>query len=196
VRQSKKIIEQKTQIFYKEKELNELELKNAVLKEEKLKTEINNQKFVELELQKSLELKSQLITSQTLQIIRKNNFLEKLKQELSCIKKGDKAERAERIHSLKKAINHDINSDENWNDFNMIFSQVHKDFFTNIQNQIEDISPAELRLCSLLRLNLHSQEIATILGISTDSLRIARYRLRKKLGLRKNDSLVNFLINI
>ncbi|NJN25815.1 MAG: transcriptional regulator [Cyclobacteriaceae bacterium] len=196
VRQGKKIIEQKTQIYAKEKDLNELELKNAVLKEEKLMAEINNQKFVEKELQKSLELKSQLITSQTLQIIRKNDFLEKLKHDLSRIKKGDKAERAEIINALKKAINQDINSDENWNDFNMIFSQVHKDFFTNIQNQIEDISPAELRLCSLLKLNLHSTEIATILGISIDSLRIARYRLRKKLGLKKNDSLVNFLINI
>jgi DNA-binding CsgD family transcriptional regulator len=53
-----------------------------------------------------------------------------------------------------------------------------------------------LRLCSLLKLNLSSQEIATILGISTDSLRIARYRLRKKLDLDKNDNLVGFLINI
>jgi tetratricopeptide (TPR) repeat protein len=196
VKQGKKIIEQNTLIYDKEKELGKLELKNALLKEEKLKTEINNRKILEHELQQNLELKSQLITSQTLQIIRKNNFLENLKKELQQIKKGDKPERSERINSLMRSINHDISSDENWNDFNTIFSQVHKDFFSDLRRSFPDISPAELRLCSLLKLNLSSQEIATILGISTDSLRIARYRLRKKLDLDKNDNLVGFLINI
>ena len=196
VKQSKKIIDQKTQIYQKEKALNELELKNALLKEEKLKSQIDNQKFIEHELQKNLELKSQLITSQTLQIIRRNNFLENLKNELNYIKKGDKVDRNNRINELMKSINHDITTDENWNDFNAIFSQVHKDFATNLKNMHTDISPAELRLCSLLKLNLNSGEIAAILGISTDSLRIARYRLRKKLGLSKNDNLVSHLINI
>ena len=196
VKQGKKIIDQKTQIYQKEKALNELGLRNAMLKEEKLKSEIDNQKFIEDELQKNLELKSQLITSQTLQIIRRNNFLENLRQELNLIKREEKSERISRINTLMKSINHDISTDENWNDFNAIFSQVHKDFFTNIKNRFPDMTPSELRLCSLLKLNLHSQEIATILGISTDSLRIARYRLRKKLGLDKNEDLVSYLINI
>jgi tetratricopeptide (TPR) repeat protein/DNA-binding CsgD family transcriptional regulator len=196
VHQSRKIISQKTELYEKEKILKELEVKNAVLKEDKLKSEIDNQKFIENELQKSLELKSQLITSQTLQIIRKNNFLENLKQELNVIKKSEKSERIGRINALMRSINYDITADENWNDFNTIFSQVHKDFFTNLKLKYPGITPTELRLCSLLKLNLNSEEIATILGISTDSLRISRYRLRKKLHLHKNENLVSHLINI
>ena len=196
VKQSRKIIEQKTDIYEKEKALNKLELQNAILNEEKLRATIDQQKFVENQLQQNIELKSQLITSQTLQIIRKNKFLEKLKVDLQQIKKSDKQERLELINSLMKSINNDITCDENWNDFSMVFSQVHKDFFTKLKQKYPDISSAEMRLCALLKLNLHSQEIATILGISTDSLRIARYRLRKKLQLDKNDRLIGVLTNI
>ena len=196
MRQNKKIIDQKTQLFKKQQELTRLELKNAQLNEEKLKAELDNQKFKENELQQNIVLKSQLITSHTLQIIRKNNFLEKLKNELQQIKKSEKTERIHLINGLMKSIMQDIKEDENWHNFNMIFSQVHKDFFANLKNRYADISPSELRLCALLKLNLHSQDIATILGVSNDSLRIARYRLKKKLQLGKNGNLISFLINI
>jgi tetratricopeptide (TPR) repeat protein len=196
LKQGKKIIVQNNQIMEKNKELAEMEMKNALLKEERLNAEIQNQKLIEQQLQQNLELKSQLITSQALQVIRKNNFLENLKAELQKIKKAEKHDRFDRINSLMKYINQDLSNDENWNDFNMIFSQVHKDFFSSLLNKFPDISASEVRLCSLIKLNLQSQEIATILGISLDSLRIARHRLRKKLQLNKDENLSVFITNI
>ncbi len=195
VNQNKKILEQKTQLFKNQEELNKLELKNSLLKEEKLKAELENQKLKEGELRQNIVLKSQLITSHTLQIIRKNNFLESLKCDLQKIKKSEKKDRIRLANQLVKSIDHDMTKDENWEDFNIIFGQVHKDFFSKIKGSFPEITPSELRLCSLLKLNLHSQEIATILGVSVDSLRIARYRLRKKLQLDKNDNLIGYLMN-
>lgn len=196
IARDKKIIEQKNHIMAQNSALADLEKNNAQLKEERLHAEIKNQKLTEQKLQQNLELKSQLVTSQALQIIRKNNFLENLKQELQQIKISEKAERFDRINSLMKYINQDISNDENWNDFNMIFSQVHKDFFSNLLNKYPDISAAEVRLCSLIKLNLQSSEIATILGISRESLRIARHRLRKRLQLAKDENLPAFITNI
>ncbi len=49
-----------------------------------------------------------------------------------------------------------------------------------------------MRLISLLKMNLSSGDIATILGISQDSLRVARYRLRKKLNLEQGENLSAF----
>ncbi|MCB0469322.1 MAG: helix-turn-helix transcriptional regulator, partial [Flavobacteriaceae bacterium] len=59
-----------------------------------------------------------------------------------------------------------------------------------------ELSPAELRLCMLLRLNLSSKEIASILRITPDSVRIARYRLRKKLTINTKDDLQTFILNL
>jgi tetratricopeptide (TPR) repeat protein len=196
IRDSRKILEHKSQLFEKEERLTRLELKNALLTEETLRSQLENQKLLESELQKSIVLKSQLITSHALQLIRKNNILETVKKELSLIKKSEKKDRDELIYKLVKTINHDIVNDENWENFSHIFSQVHKDFLTQLKIRYPALSPSEIRLCSLLKLNLHSHEIATILGVSHDSLRIARYRLRKKLDLEKNDNLFSLLMEI
>ena len=40
------------------------------------------------------------------------------------------------------------------------------------------------------------KEAANILGISPESVKTARYRLRKKLGLQTDDNLVDFIINL
>jgi tetratricopeptide (TPR) repeat protein len=196
IRDSRKIHDHKSQLFEKEERLTRLELKNALLKEEALRTQLENQKLLESELQNSIVLKSQLITSHTLQLIRKNNILETVKKELSLIKKSEKKDRDELIYNLLKTINYDILNDENWENFSHIFSQVHKDFITQLKIRYPALSPSEIRLCSLLKLNLHSHEIATILGVSHDSLRIARYRLRKKLDLEKSDNLFSLLMEI
>jgi DNA-binding CsgD family transcriptional regulator len=50
-----------------------------------------------------------------------------------------------------------------------------------------------MRLIALLRINLDSADIATLLGISTDSLRVSRYRLRKKLNIAQGDNLTAFI---
>jgi DNA-binding CsgD family transcriptional regulator len=59
-----------------------------------------------------------------------------------------------------------------------------------------DLTPSELRLASLMRLNLNSKDIASTLNISPDSLRISRHRLKKKLALEKGESLQQFILGI
>ena len=52
-----------------------------------------------------------------------------------------------------------------------------------------DLTRSELRLCAFIRMNLSNKEIATITHQNANSLKMARYRLRKKMGLGKNQNL-------
>ncbi len=54
----------------------------------------------------------------------------------------------------------------------------------------------ELKLCTYLRMNLSTKEIAQLLNISVRGVEISRYRLRKKLGINTETNLFDFLINI
>jgi DNA-binding CsgD family transcriptional regulator len=77
------------------------------------------------------------------------------------------------------------------------FGQIHPSFFSKLKNDAkENLSSSEMRLCMLLRLNLSSKEIGEILRITSDSVRIARYRLRKKLPLESKDDLQAYLLNL
>lgn len=72
--------------------------------------------------------------------------------------------------------------------------KVHGDFLGRLRTEFAELSPNEQRLCAFLRLNLSTKEIAKLMIISSRGVEIARYRLRKKLGLQKGQNLTKFLL--
>ncbi len=76
-----------------------------------------------------------------------------------------------------------------------MFEELHEGFFYKLKQHFPDLGNAELKLCALLRLNMNMKESSRVLGISSDSVKTARSRLRKKLGLNTEDNLVDFLIS-
>jgi tetratricopeptide (TPR) repeat protein len=179
-----------------ENELSKAELINAQLNQEKLRTELENKRLRADQLQMELDLKSKSLSRSALHLIQKNEFLVSLKDNLNKIKKGDEKEINKKIRKLTKSIDRNFSLDEDWKEFESIFQQVHDTFLDQLSEKFPDLSASEVRLCAMIRINLHSNEIASVLGISQDSLRVARYRLRKKLALEKGDNLYTFLVNL
>ncbi|MEM7299205.1 MAG: LuxR C-terminal-related transcriptional regulator, partial [Bacteroidota bacterium] len=98
------------------------------------------------------------------------------------------------VRQLKNRIKDKIEVQRNWDLFKLRFEQVHQDFFAKLRSEYPYLTPGDLRICALLKLNLSSKDIAGMLNISASSVDMARYRIRKKLKLRRKDSLVDFLI--
>lgn len=86
-----------------------------------------------------------------------------------------------------------FSGEERWEDFEIYFERVHTGFMKNLQKKYPDLSLTEKKLCVYLRLGMTTKEIANIQHISFRAVEQARYRLRKKLGLKKEEDLVNFL---
>jgi len=76
------------------------------------------------------------------------------------------------------------------------FEKVYPNFTTSLHKINPNITANELKLCALLRLNLSAKEVSKILNITPESVNKARYRLRKKIGLKPKEDLDIFLINI
>lgn len=162
-----------------QKSIMEAELKNKLLQENKL--------------QEELEQKSKELTGYTLRVIQKNQLLEELKNRLAAIIKDGKKDQQTELTRLIGLINIGNNHDKNWEDFRVIFEKVHIGFFTNLNKYSNSLTSSDLRLLALLKMNLDSADIATMLGISQNSLRTTRYRLKKKLKLSDEESLFNFV---
>ena len=173
--------------------LMQVELDNAWLRESKLSGDLQNQYLLERELQQELQLRSQSLSSHTLQLIEKNGLLETLQQALLRAIKAEGAEKNKLLREVSKQIDFSFHRDRDWSNFEHFFAQVHTSFYDKLKKHLPDISRTEQRLCALIKLKLESKEIAIILGITTDSLRIARYRLKKRLKLEEADSLGSFI---
>lgn len=179
IRNERALSEQNQQILRTQNELMQVELQNKQLASENLTYQ--------------LELKSKELTSHTLHLIQKNQVLEELRDELATILKDDKRDQRKQLKQLANKINESFSQDKNWDDFRTTFEQVHPNFFSNLTRQFPDLTSADLRLIALLKMNMNSTDMATLLGISSDSLRVARYRLRKKLGMAEGESLSGFV---
>lgn len=180
----------------KNKELVQRHEEILQVKEQLIATEQQNLQLLEMKMDAEEKAHSKALTAQTLHVIDKNQMLEDIQLRLKNILEEDPKEQKKKIRNLIKQIEFNFSHDTDWEDFKHSFEKVHQDFFKTIQQRTGGLTPAEMKLASLMRLNLNSKEIASSLGISMDSLRISRYRLRKKLNLEKGDSLQQFILCI
>jgi DNA-binding CsgD family transcriptional regulator len=201
--QHKKILETRGQLMeadLKAHHLEEEQLKSQLLagqlEKEKLDTQLKNNMLEETLLKEQIEVKTRELSTNTLHVIQKNQLLEQLKNQIEVLVNDDKRDQKKQLKQLLTLINQNFNNESYWVEFKNTFEQIHHSFFEELKKVCPDLSASELRLVCLLKMNMNSGDMATILGISPDSLRVARYRLRKKLNIEQGSNLMAFLQNL
>nr|WP_299172073.1 transcriptional regulator [uncultured Allomuricauda sp.] len=158
-----------------------------------LRQKIKRNKLEKERVDAELAFKKKELTTHALHLAKKNETLESLKQKAEAFKSD---ENGQSITQLINTINFDLQDDNNWENFARYFEEVHKDFNSKVAKKYPEITPNELRLMALIKMNLSSKEIANILNISIPGIKKARQRLRKKMDLSTSDSLENAVLNI
>lgn len=74
-----------------------------------------------------------------------------------------------------------FSKEEDWEQFKYLFDEVHHDFLHHLQQQSISLTPGEIRLLVLLKLEFNNREIARTLGISLEGVKKSKQRLRKKI---------------
>lgn len=143
-----------------------------------------------------LEDKSRSLTSYSLHLMEKNQLLQQLQNEIKSLSRHETKNPKRQLKTLSRNIDVNLSHEKDWNSFRLAFEAVHPSFFKELSQQNSQLTHADLKLAALMKMNLDSREIATILNISSDSLRVAQYRLRKKLDLEKGIKLSSFLHTI
>ncbi|MDO6801427.1 tetratricopeptide repeat protein [Wenyingzhuangia sp. 1_MG-2023] len=148
----------------------------------------------ELELKRKneiLELKNKELTASALQLIEKEEFLNSLKNKLS--KQKDNID----VKVISRMVNNiQGNPNSNWKEFEARFTNINQSFYTNLKAQFPKLSQTDQKICALIKLNFSSKEMSSLLGISAESVHTSRYRLRKKLGLTRDQNLTDFINTI
>ena len=166
----------------KQKEIAELELEKSIIKRKKLSQE--------------LELKNKQLTMHALNMMHKSTFINTIKVSLSELAKSVDGKAVKKIQSIRRTINNLLNSEKDWETFKVYFEQVNKEFITNLKNINNDLTQNDIRLATLMRLNMSNKEIASILNITYQSVKNAQYRLKNKLQLSGEEDLRSFIAKL
>jgi len=144
-------------------------------------------------LEKDLEVKNKELTTNVMYLLKKNELIGNISKRLLHLKSHsikDNVESLQKIiFDLQAGADHDV-----WKEFELRFQQVHTDFYRKLSERARDITPAELKICAFLRLNMTSKEISAITHQSVATIEVLRTRIRKKLALTNKDiNLVTYL---
>jgi len=101
---------------------------------------------------------------------------------------------SEKLNNLKNRLSNKAKKDV-WIEIDNFYKQLHPDFFQKLAELYPELTPAEIKVCAFLRLNMNTKDIASILCQSIGTIKNLRYKIRKKLNLSE-ENLVNFLISI
>jgi DNA-binding response OmpR family regulator/DNA-binding CsgD family transcriptional regulator len=82
------------------------------------------------------------------------------------------------------------------NIFETQFKDIHADFYNRLNHQHPDLTPTEKKICTFLKMNMNSKEIAVLLLSTPASIEVTRARIRKKLGIDHFQSLTEYISGI
>jgi tetratricopeptide (TPR) repeat protein len=154
-------------------------------------------KLKEKKLEDEIDFKNREMTTNVMSLMKKNEILSEITKRLIEVQKDlVKDESKDAIQKI--AIELESSTQESiWDEFELRFNQVHSDFYERLNSQFPDLTANEQKLCAFLKLNLSTKEISSITGQSNRALEMARFRLRKKLGIDNTDvNLIGFISKI
>ncbi|MCT4603625.1 MAG: hypothetical protein N4A59_12090 [Marinifilum sp.] len=175
----------------------ELRIKEQKFREEALIAEREIVQLRNEKLRNEVDFKTRELAGSTMNIIHKNEVLSYAVGELKkALKKIKDPTALVQVRQLMKTLDSEFNSDQDWEQFELHFDQVHENFLKRLRSAYSQLTPKDLRMCAYLRMNLSTKEIAPLMNISVRGVEISRYRLRKKFDLSREDNLIDFLMNL
>lgn len=144
-------------------------------------------------LLKKLDERNREITKKSIEVLHTNEILDVTKRKLTDLKEmsGSKPQITSILNEIKTS-----QKVLNLEEFEKIFTDTHKDFYKKLIELYPHLSRTDLKLSAFLRLNLSTKDISAITGQSQNSINIARHRLRKKLKLKEDENIINYLIRM
>lgn len=178
----RKIYKKEKSIIY-EKKNQALKIKDeeiSKLENDKLKTE--------------LDLKNDQLTTITMHLVKNNDFILDIQNKIST--SLNHTDSKKELLKIIKSIDLELSNSDSWDQFAYHFDQVHGNYLKKLSENNIKLSPREIKLAAFLRMNMSSKEISKMLNITIRGVELARYRLRRKLKLEREQNLVEYLIDL
>jgi tetratricopeptide (TPR) repeat protein/DNA-binding CsgD family transcriptional regulator len=171
---------------------------NILMEEQKKKT-IIEQELLHIQqekLEQNLAHKERELATTAMFVFQKNEMLNDLKQQLQkLIRHNDEGnpQSSKSIQHIVKEVEANLKLDQDWDTFKLHFENVHPAFFSGLQTTYHNLTTSELRYCAYLQINLTNKEIAQLLNITEQGVKMIGNRLKKKMELSAEENLRNFL---
>ncbi len=147
------------------------------------------------QIESKLEANRRELTGKALSLARTDQLIRQLKQDIRGLMNTSEEE-TKALQAALRLLNSQGQSKQLWKEFENRFNELNEGFISELKLRFPTLTPAEIRLCTLLRLQLSNKEIANTINRSIRTIEHTRERIRQKMGLQRPDNLVQHLLQI
>lgn len=133
------------------------------------------------------------VASSAMRIVELNELLSGIRDIATSIDLTDSIRARRDLRRLIHTIDSEADADKHWQSFEERFRLLHSTYLTTLANRFPTLSPTELRVCTLIKMDTSNKDMARILSLEPGSVEKYRQRIRKKLQLTKDVNLGTFL---
>lgn len=138
----------------------------------------------------TLQRKERELLSFAIQVSENNEVIDLVNKKIGkLLDNGEEFVTKQDLKDLQKQLQLNFTNKNSWEIFKTRFSQIHNNFFHNLLTAYPTLTKSETKFCAYLKIDMSSDQIASILNISKEGIKKSRYRIRKKMSLPKADSL-------
>jgi tetratricopeptide (TPR) repeat protein/DNA-binding CsgD family transcriptional regulator len=172
-------------LLQRNKSIKRLMIAKQKLKEEEFKL-----------IQRELQYNREQLNDFTHHLVEKNKIIFELEKKLLS---GLKVNTNEQVvgeadsSEMSNLLQLRILTEDDWTKFKIYFDKVFPGMIITLRQKHPDLTPAEERLFLLMKLKSDSREMSEILGISMESVRKNKYRLKKKLQIIDDRPLEDYI---
>jgi len=142
-------------------------------------------KIKNVQLRQEIESKKRDLVDFSLTLTQNKEWTKVLLDKINTLKSSTGRARKKELIELETEIANKTSFDNETQEFYHKLDTLSHSFYQKLDVNYPNLSKTDKKLCSLIRLNIDSVQIATLQNISVSSLNTHRYRLRKKMNLKK-----------
>lgn len=188
-----KIVRSIREEILKQEMVKKIESARMVTEIEKTRAEAVMYRLRNEQMEREMDLQNRHLTTLAMSLIHQNQLLRTHHDDLLRIAGSSAPDLRLPIRKAAKSLRHQAQEGEGWAVFEEGFSRLQGDFMARLSERFPSLSPTEIRICALLKINLASKDIANLLCVTGRCVETHRYNIRKKLGLRREENLITYL---
>lgn len=167
---------------------NKRNLSKTKLEKEQLESELLKQK-----LQATEREAQRVINGKSISLTHKKNLLSQIKH---LVKKHDSNSIFKDLNLLSMELEQQTKTETLDYALDENMEKLHVEFEKKLIEEYPELTKTEREICSLIRANMSIKDVANIKGVSSASVQSARYRIRKKMNLKKGEELHQYIQNL
>jgi len=162
------------------------------LNKERFKKEQLEKELLDEKLKHTTYQAKQLVADNKMRLQFKQEFLSKLKK----VKQHADAVDVSDFQSLISDLNAQISTESKFDSIGDNIEQLDEVFNQKLRELYPDLTKSEREICALMRMNLSLKEIMVIRNVTMGSVKASRHRIRKKMGLTREQELEQAIMEL